>query len=45
MIVTKKSLNMENRFISIDDCENHDKEKEYNGLDTGVGLRIYQWVN
>ena len=43
MIVTKKGLNIEHRFVSIGVHENHDKE-QFNGTGTSVGLWIYQWV-
>ena len=43
MIVNKKNLNIEYRFISIGGCESHDKE-QFNNTSIGVGLWIYQWV-
>ena len=39
VIVTKKWLNIEPKFVSIGVHENHDKE-QFNGTGTEVGLRI-----
>ena len=39
----ERGLNIEHRFVSIGDHENHDKE-QFNGTSTKVGLWIYGWV-
>ena len=44
MIVTKKDLNIEHRFISIGVVRIMTKE-QYNGIGTSVGLWIYLWVS
>ena len=38
MIVIKKKLNIEHKFISIGGCENHDKE-QFNGTGAEVDLQ------
>ena len=43
MIMTKDELNIEHKFVSIVNHENHDKE-QFNGTGTNVGLQIYEWV-
>ena len=43
MIMTKGELNIEHKFVSIVNHENHNKE-QFNGTSAEVGLWIYMWV-